>query len=120
MHGEFPAGNWPQKIDAEIDGRSALSFARLLQYDEVKDRSLLDVRIDSGRKHQIRKHLSGMGFPVVGDRLYGLVKENEGKAAEENETEEDLQLCATSLHFACPVTGEEKHFQLAEELLVKL
>lgn len=33
--------------------------------------SLVEVRIETGRKHQIRVHLAGLGSPVVGDRLYG-------------------------------------------------
>ncbi|ANQ53873.1 pseudouridine synthase [Thermosipho sp. 1063] len=38
--------------------------------------SLLDVEIKTGRKHQIRKHLSLIGYPVVGDNLYGNKKLN--------------------------------------------
>jgi len=113
VHGQFPESAWPQKIDTDIEGRHALSYARLLKYDEEKNRSLLEVRIDTGRKHQIRKHLLGIGFSVVGDRLYG----GEGK---QEESGEDLQLTASSLAFVCPVTQQEKHFQLPEALMLKL
>jgi 23S rRNA pseudouridine1911/1915/1917 synthase len=37
--------------------------------------ALLDVRIETGRTHQIRVHLSSVGFPVVGDALYGAPKQ---------------------------------------------
>jgi len=36
-----------------------------------KDASLLEVRIETGRTHQIRRHLQAMGHPVAGDRRYG-------------------------------------------------
>jgi len=113
VHGQFPESAWPQKIDTDIEGRHALSYARLLKYDEEKNRSLLEVRIDTGRKHQIRKHLLGIGFSVVGDRLYGREDQQEKDG-------ENLQLAASSLVFVCPVTQQEKHFQLPETLLLKL
>jgi len=37
--------------------------------------SLLDIKIDTGRTHQIRVHLSSLGHPVVGDKLYGAPQE---------------------------------------------
>ncbi|NOX93435.1 MAG: RluA family pseudouridine synthase [Gammaproteobacteria bacterium] len=113
VHGQFPEGTWPQKIDTDIDGRYARSYARLLEYNEEKNYSLLDVRIDTGRKHQIRKHLLSIGFPVVGDRLYGVESQRE-------EGREDLQLTASSLTFVCPLTQQEKHFQLPGVLVLKL
>ncbi|MEZ5287540.1 MAG: RluA family pseudouridine synthase [Vicinamibacterales bacterium] len=36
-----------------------------------RDASLLEVTLDTGRQHQIRLHLSSIGHPVVGDRVYG-------------------------------------------------
>jgi 23S rRNA pseudouridine955/2504/2580 synthase len=37
----------------------------------MKDASLLSVRIETGRTHQIRRHLQAAGHPVAGDRRYG-------------------------------------------------
>jgi len=39
--------------------------------------SLLEVKIDTGRTHQIRVHLSSIGFPIIGDKVYGDVTTNE-------------------------------------------
>ncbi|OOZ43109.1 RluA family pseudouridine synthase, partial [Solemya elarraichensis gill symbiont] len=102
------AGKFPDMLtmDAPVDDKAAISHARLLDYDPESDRSLLQINIETGRKHQIRQHLAEAGFPIIGDRLYG-------KA---DEKDEDLQLLSSALAFASPVDGEFKHYSTPDSL----
>tara|TARA_R110001592_G_scaffold50926_2_gene157267 strand:- start:1474 stop:2310 length:837 start_codon:yes stop_codon:yes gene_type:complete len=104
VHGQFSeqaTRDNPVRVDSDIDRRSAVSYFTLLNYETELDRSLLEVSIDTGRKHQIRRHAALLGFPVVGDRLHGI----EGD-------EEDLQLSAYYLAFKCPYSHRQKTFNL--------
>jgi 23S rRNA pseudouridine1911/1915/1917 synthase len=51
------------------DGRPALTHYRVLQ--RFRAHTLLRAELESGRTHQIRVHLAHIGFPIVGDPLYG-------------------------------------------------
>jgi len=57
------------KITIPLDGQEAVS--EIVSVKPLKNVSLLRVKIHTGRKHQIRRHLSQIGFPVVGDDTYG-------------------------------------------------
>lgn len=94
----------PIKIDSDIDGRTAVSYFTRLKFDPVHNRSLLDVSIDTGRKHQIRIHSALQGYPIIGDRLHGY-----------DTDKEDLQLSAYYLSFQCPYTHEQKVFDLRSQ-----
>ena len=101
VHGAFPQSIWPQVIETELDNKHAKSSMKSLTYDQVHNRSILEVSIETGRKHQIRRHLKELGFPVVGDRLYG-----------DSADEEDLQLIAVSLAFHCPVSQKDVRYEI--------
>jgi 23S rRNA pseudouridine1911/1915/1917 synthase len=58
-----------QTITEPIDEKKAITHIRVL--DTSKTASHLLARIETGRTHQIRKHLSFIGHPVIGDRQYG-------------------------------------------------
>ena len=102
VRGSFAADTVPLRVDQPIDGQAAVSEFSLVKASADGNRSLLEVRIETGRKHQIRRHLADLGHPVVGDRLYGS-GEKDGV---------DLQLTAFLLAFRCPVSGEKVEYRI--------
>jgi len=112
-------------------GRSAISHWRVLERVEgaYGKFSLLEVRIETGRTHQIRVHMQAIGHPVVGDTLYGApewVKAAGAGKAESVEfpafTLERNFLHAAELEFKHPRTGKllELGAGLPEELVAVL
>ncbi|MBZ5571675.1 MAG: RluA family pseudouridine synthase [Acidobacteriia bacterium] len=71
--------------------------------------SLLEVRIDTGRTHQIRVHLASLGHPVVGDTLYGAPRELRGKNQQKISLQRNF-LHAAHLELQQPTTGEALSF----------
>jgi 23S rRNA pseudouridine1911/1915/1917 synthase len=71
---DLPIGPVPHPLlgtvhGASASGRSARTIVHTLRASD--DASLVEVRIDTGRAHQIRIHLAAAGHPLVGDPLYG-------------------------------------------------
>lgn len=66
--------------------------------------SLLEVKLKTGRHHQIRLQLANMGCPIAGDTKYN-------PAAQKAGTWQTLKLCAHRLSFRHPVTGKQMQFQ---------
>jgi tRNA pseudouridine32 synthase/23S rRNA pseudouridine746 synthase len=110
VNGDFSSHTTPVRMETPIDGRTASTEAAFAKLDAERSRSLVDVRIESGRKHQIRRHLAEIGFPICGDRLYG-------RGAEDGV---DLQLTAYSLAFECPVSNEHVEYRLPEQYMPTL
>ncbi|MCR5269032.1 MAG: RluA family pseudouridine synthase [Lachnospiraceae bacterium] len=85
----------------------------VLSYDEKTDTTTLNIRLLTGRFHQIRAQLSHMGHPIVGDVKYGAANK---KPAASKETA-GIALCAYDLTFVHPATGELMHFQIPNSSL---
>jgi 23S rRNA pseudouridine1911/1915/1917 synthase len=56
------------KMSIRSDGKEALTFVKL--NESLNNYSLLDVRIETGRTHQIRVHLGNKKLPIIGDKTY--------------------------------------------------
>jgi tRNA pseudouridine32 synthase/23S rRNA pseudouridine746 synthase/23S rRNA pseudouridine1911/1915/1917 synthase len=78
-----------------------LSHTEYTVLKEIKGFSLLEIHLLTGRKHQIRVHLSEKGHPVVGDRKYGKGSDVHGT----------LALHARSISFTHPVCGKRLTFE---------
>ena len=74
--------------------------------EETDKRSLLRIRLLTGRHHQIRVQLAHAGVPIVGDRKYGM-REERGQ----------LCLCASEMVFGHPGTGERMGFRVEPAFL---
>lgn len=114
IHGDHRLRPQPDTLTSDVDGKSASSHFTQLGYDENNNASLVRVKIDTGRKHQIRIHASSIDMPVVGDRLHRKL------GSINDEISDDLQLCAVSLRFICPLTAEQRVFKLPEHLMPSL
>ena len=90
-----------KKMAVTRKGKEAITHFKVLQrYDKY---TLLQVNIETGRTHQIRVHLSQIGYPIVGDEVY-----SNGK----NEWDVKGQcLHAKSLEFTHPITGEKIYLE---------
>ena len=100
--GDFSRQPNPIRVAQPIDEKEAVSEFSLQELSADGKQSLVDARIETGRKHQIRRHLAGLGHPVIGDRLYGTGKKDGV----------DLQLTAYSLAFHCPVNDTQVEYRL--------
>jgi len=100
-----------QRMIREVrdDGKRAITHYKVEK--EFQDFSLVRLKLDTGRTHQIRVHMSYIGHPLLGDNLYG-------KEIEDNKGLTRAALHACHLEFEQPITGEKLSFeaQLPEDM----
>ena len=90
-----------KKMDVDKNGKEAITHFKVLK--RYQDCTLLEINIETGRTHQIRVHLSHIGYPIIGDEVYSNGKNKwniEGQC-----------LHAKSLDFKHPITEKEMHIE---------
>ncbi len=87
-----------QRMAVVAEGRPARTEYRVLRY--LRDYTLLEIKPHTGRTHQIRVHLAAIGFPVVGDQVYGV----------KSDFIQRQFLHACKLGFKMPASGQYREF----------
>jgi tRNA pseudouridine32 synthase/23S rRNA pseudouridine746 synthase len=95
VNGDLTQFQSENTIQLPLDGKDAITEYKAVEYDSASNTTLVNVTIQTGRKHQIRRHFDMIGFPVMGDPVYGTGNKNKA----------GLQLAATALEFICPFSG---------------
>ena len=90
-----------KKMAVDKNGKEAVTHFKVLK--RYGNYTLLEIKIDTGRTHQIRVHMSYMGYPVVGDSVYSSGK-NEFRV-------EGQMLHARYLKFKHPISGKELNLE---------
>ena len=122
--GRVPGSAIKRQVDFQ-EGDMAVTHCRRLLYRPDLDASLVQLKLETGRTHQIRVHMSHIGHPLYGDFLYnpdfahlarrdsllGTGEENPAAMCEENPAAMNRQaLHSFRLCFRHPLTGQELSF----------
>jgi tRNA pseudouridine32 synthase/23S rRNA pseudouridine746 synthase len=91
-------------IDLPVEEKPARTTFRVLSRDADRDTTTLEVTIETGRHHQIRRHLEAIGHPILGDPRYGAGNKNR----------EGMRLAAVYLAFREPFSGEDVELRLED------
>jgi len=90
----------------EVGAGEPNSETHIAMIERQGDSARYELRPRSGQKHQLRVHMSGLGVPIYGDRIYPVLQPEEAAP----DFSHPLQLLAREVGFVDPVTGEERRF----------
>lgn len=102
VYGKLDEKMQNQILTFPLDGKEAHTEFRVISYDNARNTSMVLVEIKTGRRHQIRRHFDMIGFPVMGDPLYGTGNKNT----------DGLKIVAKLIRFHCPLSQKEQVFDL--------
>lgn len=91
-----------KKMAVDKNGKEAITHFKVLNRYKEKY-TLLEINIETGRTHQIRVHLSHIGYPIIGDNTYSNGKNEWGIVGQ--------CLHAKALDFKHPITEKELHIE---------
>ena len=101
-------GNWQAQV---VPGAPVNAETRVELESEVDGLGVYRLTPHTGRTHQLRLHLLGLGIPIVGDPLYPVVRD-----VAVDDFSRPLQLLAGELAFADPVDGRARRFRSLRRL----
>jgi 23S rRNA pseudouridine1911/1915/1917 synthase len=90
------------KMSVQTHGKGAVSDYEVKE-TFAHEHALVEVRLWTGRTHQIRVHLAWLGFPLVGDAVYGKLRDDFGLSGQ--------ALHCSRLGFAHPLSGQTMEFE---------
>ncbi len=110
---KFVTRSGERRVSVDREGRESQTVFRKKR--EIRDYTLLSAELLTGRTHQIRVHLTHLGFPIAGDDKYGDFELNRGLAKQGLKR---MFLHAGELEFGHPLSGEalKLHAPLPEDL----
>jgi len=99
-----------QKMAIVEDGRGKRAVTHYRTIRALKDAALVECRLETGRTHQVRVHMTSLGHPLLGDPVYGRIRSGTRDVLRELGFQRQA-LHAAELGFRHPVTGAALSFK---------
>jgi 23S rRNA pseudouridine1911/1915/1917 synthase len=114
-----------KKMAVQREGRGKHAVTHYRTVETLKGAALVECRLETGRTHQVRVHMSHLGHPLIGDPVYGKAGRMKFGVGQAKESFGRQALHAAVLGFIHPITQEKLAFESAvpadmQELLSQL